>query len=67
MDCHDWTDEKWEKVSAYHEKLTVSWEKKEERKAMSSSSSLSGFASPSVMSIQSVLDLTRGSAPESVV
>ena len=34
--CQDWTDEKWERVSAYHEKLVTQWE----RKACSKSSLL---------------------------
>ena len=38
-DCHDWTDKKWEKVSAYHEKLAIQQEKKRERKAESCPSS----------------------------
>ena len=44
--CHDWTDERWEKVSAYHEKLAIQHEKKRERKVLSksSSSSFSGFS-----------------------
>ena len=52
-DCQDWTDEKCKKVSASHEKLAIQKEKKEERKAKYSSSSFSGFISPSVMPIPS--------------
>ena len=33
MDCHDWTDDKGERVSAYHEKLAIQLEK--DRKAKS--------------------------------
>ena len=36
-DCRDWADEKWEKVSAYHEKLAVQWE--------------NSFSPPSIMPI----------------
>ena len=52
-DCHDWTDEKWEKASAYHEKLAIQHVKKEERKEVKSSFSFpfSGFSSPSVIPI----------------
>ena len=32
VDCHDWTDEKWDKVSVYHEKLAIQREKMKERK-----------------------------------
>ena len=42
-DCHDWTDGLWTKVSAYRAKLAIQWEKKEERKAKSSSPSFSCF------------------------
>ena len=35
VDCYSWTDEKWEKVSAYHEKLAVQ-QKRKERKMKSS-------------------------------
>ena len=43
--CHNWSDEKWEKVNANLEKLVVHYE----RKACSKSSftSFSGFSSPS--------------------
>ena len=52
-DCRDWTDEKWEKVSAYHEKLAIQQEKKKEKvaKTSSSSSSFPNFSSPSVIPI----------------
>ena len=46
---HTWTDEKWEKVSSYHEKLTINCEKKERKGRYSSS--FSGFSSPIVMSV----------------
>ena len=36
--CYDWTGEKWEKVSTYHEELAIQWKKKKKRKAKSFSS-----------------------------
>ena len=51
-DCHDWFDEKWDKVSVYHEKLVIHREKKK-RKAKYSSS-FSGFPLPSVVFIPNV-------------
>ena len=45
-DCHDWTDEKWEKYSAYDVKLAIQWEKGEEGQVFSSS--FSGFSSMAI-------------------
>ena len=64
-DCHDWDDDMWDKVTTYHSKLAIQWERKKEKKAkaVSSSSSSSGFP-PSVsgplcelsFSVESVCD-----------
>ena len=49
--CHDWSGERWEKVTHHHEKLTIHYEKRG-RKAGSkcSSSFFSGFT-PSILPI----------------
>ena len=50
-DCRDWTNKKWEKVSAYPENLAIQWEK---RRAKFSSSTFSSLSSLSVMPIPSL-------------
>ena len=46
-DCHDWTDEKWEKVKCSSWRIRYSlWGEEEERKAKPFSSSFSGFLPP---------------------
>ena len=50
-DCHNWTDEKWEKASVFHEQLAIQWEERKRKVNSSSSSSFLCFSSPSVMPI----------------